>query len=539
MTTDARVLAARHLLAVRKATDSFPNFVQALNPDFVFAKFQLNLMHTLDKLEKRALLSPSGTPIHRLLITMPPRHSKSFLSTIHFPTYFLARNPRRYVLSTSYNADLAKTFGRQCRDLAVEPFIAQAFPDFEMSDDGRAANDWRTTSSGTYYATGVGGSTTGRAANLLILDDPIKSRAEAESALNRNRVWSYYVSALTTRKQPESDGSPPIEIVILTRWHPDDVAGRLMETKDWKDGLWHHINLPALTEKPSELEVEVCMLPPDDPRYLPREKLREAGSDKRYYHPLVQTALWPERFPVNDLLRRKALDPREFEALYQQNPYIQGGNILKAAWWRNFRPLETKLSTLIVAADTAFKANTYSDYSVLMLLGANDQGDLFIMDVIRERLEFPELKRRCIALNSVWRGRGLRGFYVEDRASGQSLIQELKKESGLAVIPYKVGHTDKVARVHAVAPIIEGGRVHIPESAPWLDEFLTECESFPASKHDDQVDALSMGLDVLSRLAISPNVLLNAPLDPANSLYAQFRPLTSESRLYPKALGDY
>ena len=138
---------------------------------------------------------------------------------------------------------MAKTFGRQVRDLAREPRITQAFQDFKMSEESRAVDDWRTSLNGTYFATGIGGSTTGRASTLLILDDPVKAREEADSITQRNKTWSYYISALTTRKQPEPDGTKPIEIVILTRWHPDDVAGRLMETPDWKAGEWEHINL--------------------------------------------------------------------------------------------------------------------------------------------------------------------------------------------------------------------------------------------------------------------------------------------------------
>ena len=175
-------------------------------------------METLDALEKNEL------GCRKLLITMPPRHAKSFIATVHFPVYYLARKPNRNVLSTSYNQDLSKTFGRQVRDLAREPIVSQAFADFGMSEESRAVDDWRTTMGGTYFATGIGGSTTGRAATLLVLDDPIKAREEADSATQRNKTWSYYVSALTTRKQPEPDGTPPLEIVILTRWHPDDVG---------------------------------------------------------------------------------------------------------------------------------------------------------------------------------------------------------------------------------------------------------------------------------------------------------------------------
>jgi predicted phage terminase large subunit-like protein len=515
--------AAKYLLRIRKAQQSFPNFVKALHPDLTWGDFQEELMETLDRLERRTLTNSNGEPVYRLLITMPPRHAKSFLATILFPIYYLARRPNGNVLSTSYNQDLAKTFGRQVRDLAREPLVGQAFADFRMSEESRAVDDWRTSVGGTYFATGLQGSTTGRAATLLILDDPIKAREEADSAVQRNKTWSYYISALTTRKQPEPDGTPPIEIVILTRWHPDDVAGRLMETEDWKEGRWLHINFPAIREIQGEKR-SVLELPEDDPRYVAPGKLSTVAPGKRYYRETKEVALWPDRFALDELKRRQRLDPREFAALYQQSPYIKGGNLIKAGWWRTYKRDELQPSTVIIAADTAFKKTEQADYSVLMVLALDANADIYIVDVIRDKFDFPELKRRCVTLNTLWRGRGLRGFYIEDKASGQSLIQELKTASGISVLPYKVSG-DKVSRVNAVTPLIEGGRVFVPDSAPWLDTFMDECQSFPSGKNDDQIDALSMGLDILSRISVNPNSLLNGPLDALNSLYAQLRPL--------------
>ena len=185
-------------------------------------------------------------------------------------------------MATSYNQDLAKTFGRQTRDHAREKIVEQSFPDFRLSDESRAVDDWRTTEGGTYYATGIGGSTTGRAATLLLVDDPIKAREEADSATQRNKTWSYYVSALTTRKQPEPDGTSPLEIMILTRWHVDDIAGRLMETDDWKEGAWHHINFPAVKLVSGGIKQSVASLPPDDPRYIPSGKLSTVSPKKRF-----------------------------------------------------------------------------------------------------------------------------------------------------------------------------------------------------------------------------------------------------------------
>lgn len=506
--------AAKHLLKIQGARDGFKGFVKALYPKFELAHFQLELIETLDALEKGTL------GCHRLLITMPPRHGKSWLASTLFPVYYLGKKPNRNVLATSYNQDLAKTFGRQTRDHAREPLVKQSYPDFEMSEESKAVDDWRTTSGGSYYATGMGGSTTGRAATCLLVDDPVKAREEAESATQRNKAWSYYVSALSTRKQPEPDGTPPIEIIILTRWHPDDLAGRIMETEDWREGAWHHINFPAIKITEAGIKKSVAQLPEDDPRHIPTGDLSKVSPGKRYYREAVETALWPDRFPVEELKKRQRLDPREFESLYQQSPFIQGGNLIKAQWWQSYKELP-EINMLIISADTAFKKTETADYSVMIVAGLSANGDIYILDVVRDRYDFPELKRVAVGLNARWRGQGLRGFYIEDKASGQSLIQELRTESGISVIPVKVS-SDKVSRVNAVTPLIEGGRVFIPEKAQWLDDFMNEMQTFPNGKHDDIVDALSMALDALAKMGGQATQMINLPINMSNSLHASF-----------------
>ena len=506
--------AAKHLLKLKAAEESLLGWVRLQMPNWKLPQFHLDMIDALDKLEKNTLTSHHNllaaerekteeVPVRNLLITMPPRHGKSTYGSILFPAYFMSRKPSRFIMSTSYNSQLATDFGRQVRDLCNEPLTTQAFPEFEMSQDSRAVDQWRTTGGGAAYFIGVGGTTSGRAANLLLFDDPLKSREEAESATQRNKVWNYYISALSTRLQPDIDGIPPAQIIILTRWHPDDLAGRLMQTDDWNEGRWLHINFPAIEEKAIQGDagkISRSNLPTDHPEYLAPGEASKLGAGKRYIRKTEKSALWPERFTLEDLERRQRLNPREFASLYQQTPYIQGGNMIRSHWWRTYpedmKP--EKFNTLIIAADTAFKARQDSDYSVMMTMGLDATGDIYIVDVVRERFEFPDLKRRMIVLNNQWRGRGLRGIYIEDKASGQSLIQELKRESGVSVIPYKVS-SDKVSRLASVLPLIEGGRVFIPSAANWLDDFHDEMQTFPSGTHDDMVDALSIGLDVLAR----------------------------------------
>ena len=524
--------AAKHLLRLRDAEESFLGFVKLHYPDWEIPEFHHKMIDVLDHLERGTLDTHYGfsghakerkeikkVPVRNILITMPPRHGKSTFGSVLFPAYFMARKPSRFMMSCSYNTQLSTDFGRQVRELANNQLTGQAFPDFEMSQDSRSVEVWRTTSGGSAYFVGLGGTTSGRAANMLVFDDPLKSREEAESVTQRNRAWNYYVSALSTRLQPDQDGNAPIQIIILTRWHPDDIAGRLMETDDWKEGRWMHINFPAVIEKETGIKQSIWNLPPEDPRYLPIEEGNKLNKSRRYVYQTQKEALWPERFNLEELSRRERLNPREFASLYMQSPFIQGGNLIRTNWWRNY-PDDLKpenFPTLIISCDTAFKAKETSDYSVMMVLGLDTSGDIYIIDIQREKLEFPELKRRLILLNTKWRGKGLRGVYIEDKASGQSLIQELKRESGVSVIPYKVVG-DKVARLNSVLPLIEGGRVYVPQDSEWLDDFMSECQSFPSGTHDDQVDALSMGLDVLSRTQTSGEYYSPPPLPESSGI---------------------
>lgn len=514
---------AQYLIKVRDAADNFRDFVELLHPDWSLPNFQIELAETLDALEKREL----GTD--NLLITMPPRHAKSTFSTELFPSYFMARNPYRYTMSCSYSSRLAIGFGRKVRAIVEDPLITQVFPDFELSATARAADDWKTQVGGEYVAVGLSGTTTGRAANLLIVDDPIKTREEAESMTSRNKVWDFYTGSLENRRQPENSGAAPIQIVILTRWHPDDLAGRLMETEDWQEGRWTHINYPAIRKSVHPVKTSRLKLPPDDPDHVATLADYQAlKSTKRHVMRLTDEALWPERFPLDVLYRKQRLSPRDFASLYQQEPYVQGGNLIKAHWWRRYsresRP--DTFSTVIIAVDTAFKKTETADFSVSIVAGLDRFGDIYILDVHRDKMDFPDLKAFLIRLNNTWRGRGLRAMYIEDKASGQSIIQELKRRSGIAVIPHKVVY-DKVSRVNAILPLIEGGRVLLPAEAPWLDEFVQECVTFPSSTHDDQVDAMSMALDVLSKTGITPDsfdetlAYQPAPLAPTQDGYRE------------------
>jgi predicted phage terminase large subunit-like protein len=399
-----------------------------------------------------------------------PTHNSTW-GTINFPAYFLGRDPRRHFMSVSYNSVLARGFGRSVREIFKEPLYHNIFPHSRMSSDKTASDAFITTQGGNYYSIGLNGTTTGRAANCLLIDDPFKSRQDAESRLIRDRVWDFYTGSLSNRREPEIDGSLPIHIVTLTRWHPDDLAGRLMESEEWKDGLWHHINFPAIDEQGN--------------------------------------ALWPERFNLKYLNREKAKSERDFEALFQQNPTIRGGNLIKTEWFKRYDEPADNYVSLIITADTAFNAKEKSDYSVFLISGLTADGDIHILDLVRGRWDYPTTKQMAIATYARYRGHGLRGIYIENKSSGHPLIQDMRTHSGMSVIPYNVGMTDKIARTNINLPILEGGRVYLPKEATWLNEFLKETSAFPSGIHDDIVDAFIMALDILSRVGISANQLID------------------------------
>ena len=479
------------LLQVRAAEEGFLGFVQLMHPEWKIPKYQRDFIELLDKLERRELLNKKGEPVYNLLVNMPPRHNKSTLATKLFPAYCICRSPWSKILVSSAAKDLAESFGAETRAYLENPHTKLAFPHASISAKTGAKADWLTDQGGQYLALGQSGNTIGRPANLLILDDPYPNRQAAESPTQRRAIWSFWNSALWRRREPDRDNRQPITIVIHTRWVPGDITGTILESQDYKDGFWHHVSYEAITKKKAQGR-------------LPTE-----------------TALWPERFPLEWLQREQRADPREFTCQYQQRPYTEGGNLIKSNWWGTYDSSPDslpKFAQIVIGVDGAFKKTNLSDYSAAVVAGLATDGDIYILEVMRERLDFPELKRALIRLNTQWRGRGLRAIYIEDKASGIIALQELKNQSGMSVIPYKVVN-DKVSRISAVTPLIEGGRCMLPTNAPWVDDFVKECEQFPNANHDDQVDALAIVLDILAR----------TPLQSASDFSVD--PLTTEDSL--------
>jgi predicted phage terminase large subunit-like protein len=421
-------------------------YAVALYPGYQLAMHHRVLIEQLEKVESGA--------IKRLMVFMPPRHGKSLTSSCLFPAWFLGRNPKKSIIAASYGADLAEDFGRRTRNLMSDPLHAAIFPRCTLSVDSTAQRRFETTAGGCYYAVGRGGAITGRGADLLLLDDVLKDSEEARSENVRRSMHDWFQHVVYTRLAPGG-----ALVLIQTRWHSDDLAGRLL--REHANEKWQVINMPAIAEVDDDF--------------------RKAGE-----------ALWPEKFPLEVLkIIRVAVGGSAWDSLYRQQPSAAEGAVFNREWWRCFRE-QPACKRIVQSWDTAYKSGAENDYSVCTTWGVTDNG-YYLLWVWRDRVEFPQLKKRMHWLAEQWKPAQI---LVEDRASGQSLIQELKHSTCLPIIPIKVD-SDKMSRAQSVTPLIEAGRVFLPESAPWLTDYLDEMAGFPTATHDDCVDSTTQALNYM------------------------------------------
>jgi predicted phage terminase large subunit-like protein len=390
---------------------------------------------------------------------LPPRHGKTEFTTVRYPAWVLERHPDKRIIVGAYNQILANKYSRKTRRIAE-----QRIP---MSQDRTAVEDWETITGGGYRAVGVGAGVTGQGGDLIIIDDPVKSREEANSAAYRERVWDWYTEDLYTRLEPNA-----ALILIMTRWHHDDLAGRILKSEDAAN--WVVISLSAFADQNDLLG-------------------RKEGE-----------ALCPERFDVEELKKIKLVMGSAFEALYQQRPTAVEGEIFKREWWQYYAAIPN-LRRIIQSWDTGFKKNQDNDFSVCTVWGEGDTG-YYLLDRWKQRVEFPELKRAAMQLFEKWKPNAV---VIEDKASGQSLIQELKRETRMPIVLINPDN-DKIARAHSVTPLCEAGRVYLPESGngnSWVIDYIDELAEFPHAEHDDQVDSTSQGLAYLARGGASTGML--------------------------------
>jgi predicted phage terminase large subunit-like protein len=432
----------------------FLDFVRHVWPAFIAGDHHKIMANAFERVAKGEL--------KRLIINMPPRHTKSEFASYLFPAWFLGNHPERKVIQTAHTAELAVGFGRKVRNLFENPDFTEVFPNIFLSADSKAAGRWSTSKNGDYFAIGVGGAVTGKGADILIIDDPHSEQEAAMGAYNPDvydKVYEWYTSGPRQRLQP--GGSI---IVVMTRWSTRDLTGQIIKSSTQKVGAdeWEVIELPAI-------------LPSGNP-------------------------LWPEFWPIEQLEALKAeLPVSKWNAQYQQNPTSEEGALIKREWWNVWEDEEPPTCTAIIQSwDTAFLKTQRSDYSACTTWGVfyhpdstgNEVPNLILLDSLKEKYEFPELKK--VAYEHYWQWEPDQ-MIVEKKASGAPLIFELRA-MGIPVTEFTPSRgQDKIARVNAVTDLFASGMVWAPPTR-WADELIEECAAFPAGDHDDLVDSMTQAL---------------------------------------------
>ena len=398
-----------------------------------------------------------------IIVEMPPRHSKSMTITETFPSYFIGRNPNKKVIATAYSESLARKFGRLNRNKLLE-FGHEIFG-IKMAYDNSTATNWSIgESGGGMVATGIGGSITGEGADLMIIDDPIKNNAGAQSETIRNKIWDEWETTLSTRLHKGAS-----VIVVMTRWHEDDIVGRLLERSPYD---WERIRMPAIAEDEEDLLG----------REIGEPLSRELGYDET----------WAE-------LKKQEVGSKVWNSLYQQRPSASEGNIFQRKWWQYYKQTGMKFDRMVISWDLTFKDADTSDYVVGQVWGERG-ADKYLVDQVRDKMDFPTTLQAVKNLSKKYPK--AREILIEDKANGPAVISSIKKEI-TGVIPIKPKGS-KIARAQAVTPQIESGNVYLPEGRTFTYDLIEECANFPNGKNDDIVDTLSQALDRLgnSRKAV-------------------------------------
>jgi len=448
----SRLEAAKELLARRQARARLIPFCQYTKPDYLSAH-HLNLL--AEKLE-----AVERGEIKRLMVFMPPQHGKSEQISLRFPCWYLGKHSEANIVCASYSDSLAVKHSRQARDIFVTPEFGKLCPDVLYRPERQSqeripapmqqAHEWGTAQGGSYYAVGIGGGLTGRGFDIGIIDDPVKDAEEAQSITYRDRAYNWYQTVFRTRRRPGA-----AIIIVMTRWHEDDLAGRLLrDAKNSPDAdQWEVLHLPAINEQ--------------------------------------GLALWPERYPIEDLLKTKAsIGSQAFTALYQGRPSPEEGNIFKREWFRHY-DVVPQFDEVIQTWDCAFKDTSTSSWVVGQVWGM-DGANKYLLDQVREHITFTETIRAIIDLSGKWPMSLAK--LIEDKANGTAVINVLQsKIPGIIAIEPQGG---KVVRARAVSPEFEAGNIYIPMNG-FSSEYVEEFINFPNGQADDQVDATTQFLNWL------------------------------------------
>lgn len=433
--------------------EKFLAFVEKVWPSFIPGRHHAKMAAAFEEVA-------NGT-CKRLIINMPPRHTKSEFASYLLPAWFLGKFPEKKIIETAHTAELAVGFGRKVRNLVDSEVYKSIFPDVGLQSDSKAAGRWATNHGGDYFAIGVGGAVTGKGADILIIDDP-HSEQEATIAQTNpevyDKVYEWYTSGPRQRLQPGG-----AIVIVMTRWSKRDLTGQVLKSAAARDGEeWKVIEFPAI-------------LPSGNP-------------------------LWPEFWPLPQLeALRNELPIGKWQAQYQQAPTSDVNAIIKREWWQVWEDENPPACEFIIQSwDTAFLKTERSDFSACTTWGVfykdDDAGvpqaNLILLNSFKKRMEFPELKKKAL---EEWKDWNPDALIVEAKASGAPLLFELRS-MGIPVQEYTPSKgSDKIARLNAVADIFASGMVWVPDTR-WAEELVEEVASFPSGEHDDLVDSMTQAL---------------------------------------------
>ena len=454
--SDMRTLEAQ-LIRLEKLKDrelsqqKFIKFVEKVWPSFISGAHHKRMAAAFERV--------ANGECKRLIINMPPRHTKSEFASYLLPAWFLGRFPHKKVIQTSHTAELAVGFGRKVRNLVDSEVYKEIFPDLFLSADSKAAGRWNTSKGGDYFAIGVGGAVTGKGADVLIIDDPHSEQEAAMAAVNPevyDKVYEWYTSGPRQRLQP--GGSI---VIVMTRWAQRDLTGQVLKADAQRGGEgWEVIEFPAI-------------LPSGNP-------------------------LWPQFWSLEELAAlREELPNAKWQAQYQQNPVGNESAIVKRDWWKWWEEDEPPQCEFILQSwDTAFEKTQRADYSagttwgVFMNPKDGNRPNVILLNTYKKRVEFPDLKKDVMEEYNAYEPDTI---IIEKKASGAPLIYELRA-MGIPVQEFTPSKgQDKIARLNAVSDIIASGKVWVPQTR-WAEELVDEIAAFPSGEHDDLVDATTLAL---------------------------------------------
>jgi len=449
----AQLEKLQELKGKKLAQDRFLAFVGQVWPSFIGGRHHARMADAFERVARGEC--------KRLIINMPPRHTKSEFASYLLPAWFLGKFPHKKVIQASHTAELAVGFGRKVRNLVDTETYRRLFPDLNLASDSKAAGRWNTSKGGDYFAIGIGGAVTGKGADVLIIDDPHSEQEAALAEINPDiydKTYEWYTSGPRQRLQPGG-----AIVIVMTRWSKRDLTGQVLKAAAQRGGdEWEVIEFPAI-------------LPSGNP-------------------------LWPEFWSMKELQALKEELPNsKWQAQYQQAPTSDTSAIIKREWWQVWDSDEPpKCEFLLQSWDTAFEKTQRADYSALTTWGVFyqpddngvEQANIILLNAFRDRMEFPALKRTAVEEWKEWEPDSV---IIEKKASGAPLIYEMRA-MGIPVQEFTPSRgNDKISRLNAVSDLFASGRVWAP-ATHWAEEVIEEVASFPGGEHDDYVDSTSLAL---------------------------------------------